>query len=372
MSTAEPIAGVPVTAGPTAGTTLHRSWLVGTLLLTLGSLLGAVLVAPRAGTEPNAGLGLLLFLGSSVHVASTGWFYTVPEVRRHLRANPGRYLVAPAALITATAVLAALVPAGAFVLVLMAFFGWQFFHFQKQNLGLSALASSAYGCGPLRPGERLALTGTGIAGTVGLLSHPALLQLTGAPALGALFPLAAGAYALGVGYGAVQLVRRPRAQRPTAVSAVYLTSLAFFLPVFLFDSPYPAVAGLTAAHGFQYLLIMALVAGGGPGGRLLRSISLAVLLNIGLILGLALNLASHLHTGPAPARAVYGAYLGLVMAHFVVDAGLWRLRDEFPRRFLAPRLPYLLSARSAAAPDGGGDRREQQHHRDGRTGEPQQ
>jgi hypothetical protein len=30
------------------------------------------------------------------------------------------------------------------------------------------------------------------------------------------------------------------------------------------------------------------------------------------------------------------------MSHFVIDAGLWRLRDSFPRRFLASRVPYLL------------------------------
>jgi hypothetical protein len=30
------------------------------------------------------------------------------------------------------------------------------------------------------------------------------------------------------------------------------------------------------------------------------------------------------------------------MAHFVIDAGIWRLRDEFPRQFLTSRLPYLL------------------------------
>jgi len=32
------------------------------------------------------------------------------------------------------------------------------------------------------------------------------------------------------------------------------------------------------------------------------------------------------------------------MAHFVIDAGLWRLRDSFPRRFLASRTPYLLGS----------------------------
>jgi hypothetical protein len=112
------------------------------------------------------------------------------------------------------------------------------------------------------------------------------------------------------------------------------------------------VAGLTAAHGYQYLLIMALVAGGGR-PVLSRLVSLALLLNIGLLLGTVLNLASHLHDSSAAGRALYGAYLGAVMAHFVIDAGLWRLRDEFPRRFLTRRLPYLLGAgrtSAAAAP----------------------
>ena len=340
-------AAVPIPSSPSRGAALRGAWLVGTLLLTLGSLVGAVLLAPPPGsTAPGPALGGLLFLGSSVHVATTAWFYTVPEVRRHLRENPGRYLLAPLALIAGMALLGALVPVRPFALLLLAFFAWQFFHFQKQNLGLAALASAAYRCGPLRPGERLAVTATGLAGTAGLLSHPALLQLTGAPRLAPLFPLAAAVYALAAGYGAVQLLRRPGTSRPPAVAGVYLTSLAFFLPVFLFDSPYAAVAGLTAAHGYQYLLIVGLVAGGGEsprfGRRQGRLISLAVLLNIGLILGLALNLASHLHTGAAPARAVYGAYLGVVMSHFVVDAGLWRLREDFPRRFLGRRLPYLL------------------------------
>jgi hypothetical protein len=31
-----------------------------------------------------------------------------------------------------------------------------------------------------------------------------------------------------------------------------------------------------------------------------------------------------------------------VMAHFVVDAGLWRLSEPFPRSFLAGRVPYLV------------------------------
>jgi hypothetical protein len=107
----------------------------------------------------------------------------------------------------------------------------------------------------------------------------------------------------------------------------------------LFHSPYAAVAGVTIAHGFQYLLLMSLVAAGGPD----RPVALLVLVNVAALLGLALNQLSHLHSAVAPLRALYGVFLGLSMAHFVIDAGLWRLREEFPRTFLRQRLPYLLA-----------------------------
>ena len=40
------------------------------------------------------------------------------------------------------------------------------------------------------------------------------------------------------------------------------------------------------------------------------------------------------------------AYLGVLAAHFVVDAGIWRLRDPFVRAFPLPagRLPARIGA----------------------------
>jgi hypothetical protein len=144
----------------------------------------------------------------------------------------------------------------------------------------------------------------------------------------------------GVALGLYALARRER--RTAGLVTVYLISLMFFAPVFLFHSPYAAVAGLTIAHGYQYLLIVGLVAGAPRIGRP-SLVGLALMLGIAVLGGLALNYASHLHGSPQSfERALYGAYLGAVMAHFVIDAGLWRLRDEFPRRFLGGSLPYLL------------------------------
>ena len=38
----------------------------------------------------------------------------------------------------------------------------------------------------------------------------------------------------------------------------------------------------------------------------------------------------------------FGIFLGAVMAHFVVDAGIWRLREPFVRAFLSQRVGYLV------------------------------
>jgi hypothetical protein len=127
------------------------------------------------------------------------------------------------------------------------------------------------------------------------------------------------------------------------------------LPVFLFESPYAAVGGMTIAHGLQYLLLVGLVAAGSSQGPR-RLLPVAVFCNVALIGGAALNAASHLHAGDAPARLLFGASLGIAMAHFVIDAGIWRLRDPVPRRLLATYLPYLVPRQPAPAQASAGDR----------------
>jgi hypothetical protein len=339
----------PPLAAATRSDPRRLVWLFGTIGLTAASFAVTIAMAPAATEQPVHALSWLLFVGSSVHVASTGWFYAVPEVRAHMAAHPRRYVIVPVALIVATAIVAAAIPERTFTWLLFGFFAWQFFHFQKQNLGMAALAGISTGAGSMTRHERRALVAAGLTGTAGFLVHPELLQLTVDAHVRYLFPAAAVAFVVAVLAGAVLVARRPRGKRPPAFVVVYALSLLFFAPAFVFASPYAAVAGLTLAHGFQYLLIVGLVADargvtrseGSAASR--RVISLLVLINVALLGGLVLNAASHLHGGGPVARAIYGAYLGVVMAHFVIDAGLWRLRDEFPRTFLSDSLPYLLA-----------------------------
>jgi hypothetical protein len=316
-------------------------WLGGVIALTVVSFVVTVAVAAPSGAQPAVALRGLLFLSSSVHVGASGWFYTVPEVRRHMGEHRTRYIWVPIALILGTAALASVLEPQVFTWLVLAFYAWQFFHFQKQNLGMAALAGAAGPAGSLRRTERRAIMLAGIGGIAGLVAHPDLLQLVLPLRLNLLFLVSGGVFAAGVLIGVVAVLRRPAAQRPWPFLVVYVLALLFFLPVFLFASPYAAVAGLTLAHGYQYLFILVLLAGART-GRGSPTVSLLVLFNVALVIGLLLNVTSHLHGAPLPGRALYGAYLGVVMAHFVIDAGIWRLREKFPRGFLTERLPYLL------------------------------
>jgi hypothetical protein len=309
------------------------------LVASVVPLIAVVLLAPAAGAKPTSALVWLLFVGSSVHVGSTAWFYSVREVRAHMHRHRSRYAVAPVALVGGCALGAAFLTDRQITWVLLGFFAWQFFHFQKQNLGVAALAARAQRTAGLSVPERRALVLTGLGGIVGLLGHPDLLQIAGAHRFDVAFFAGGAIFSIGAVLGVVAMTRRR--SRDTVFTVVYVVSLLFFLPVWLFASPYAAVAGLTVAHGLQYLVLMGLIASARTGDRPV-GISVLILVNVALVLGIVLNRMAHLHGHPGFGQALFGVYLGLSMAHFVIDAGLWRLRDEFPRTFLTARLPFLL------------------------------
>jgi hypothetical protein len=319
-----------------------RAWVWTIVLLTVGAMVSAVMLSPPAGTPPLRALTWLLFAGSSVHVASTGWLFTVPEVRAYARHHALRCLWVPVGLVGLGVTAAAAASPGTFSWLLMPFFGWQLWHYQKQNIGVTALAAAAERVPPLVPAERRPLLVAGVSAIAALAARPGLLGLRVTHVADAIFPLAGLAYAIAVAAGLAVILRRPRARRPAGFCAAYLVSLFFVLPVFCWSSPYAAVGGMTVAHGLQYLILVSLVAGNGRRTRPSPLTKLALLANIALIGGTALNWASHLHNAAVPGRLVFGAYVGIVMAHFVIDAGIWRTRDPLARQFISTHLPYFV------------------------------
>ena len=143
---------------------LARRWLWTTVALTAGAFVIAAAFAPPGSAAPDRGLAWVLFAGSSAHVASTGWLYTLRDVRSYAVTHPWRFIRVPALLMIAAAAVAATLTPAAMTWLLLPFFAWQFFHFAKQNLGLTALAAKTAGAPPLQAAERRALIASGLAG----------------------------------------------------------------------------------------------------------------------------------------------------------------------------------------------------------------
>jgi hypothetical protein len=399
----------PVAAGPATGPAPRRTvgpaqrWAAATVGVTVGAVLASALLAPRS-SSPGAALVLLVFLGSSVHVAATAWLATFGELRRQARDHPTRFLYVPPAMIVGTAGLAGLLSPHQLSRLLVAYFAWQVWHYQRQNLGFAALAASsdprlvvasgkrrpdagpagqsapnpnAYalwhagraqarkrlpnhrpkctncpdpadrciapaaaprrqaGGGAITRLQRRAVTASGLAAALEIVARPSVLQLGVGDPAGWLWPFALALFTASAGLGLATLIRRPAGTGAAMLAMTFL----FPLPLFIFTNPYASIGGLTIAHGLQYLLFVGTITAGhaGPARRTVRVASMAT---VALLLGLALATASHLHGGTVPLRMIFGAYLGLVMTHFVVDAGAWRLRDPHPRQLIATALPW--------------------------------
>ena len=327
--------------GSCTTTSTARRWLHLTNVATAAALAGAALLAPRGATSPGFVLALALFVGSSTHVAATAWLGTVGSARQCARRHPLRFIVAPACCVAAGALLGAVTGQLALSVVLAGFFSWQFFHFAKQNLGIAALASASHGAGSLRVLERRCLIASGVAGIVGLLARPSLLPLHEHASSRPLFIIATVGFVAAIVVGCIAFASRPVVNRPSPVAITYGLGLVFSAPIFLFSSPYATVAGMTIAHGVQYLGIVALVASG-PAARTHRTGRMIALFNIAILGGAVLAAASHLHGDPGAGRVIFGVYLGILCIHFLVDAGLWRLSDPAARSFVTTALPDLV------------------------------
>jgi hypothetical protein len=334
--------------------TARPTWLWSTVTLTVAAFVLAVVAAPHSAAPPWQRLTWLLFVGSSGHIASTGWLFSFREVRAHAGRHRTRYVAIPLMLVVAASVTAGLLSPRGLAVVLLGYFGWQFFHYQKQNLGLAALAATSLRVTSLTRVERLAIMATGWSGIAALILRPGTLQLP-LHRLAGWYPdvaldVATAAFVASIAIGCLALLVRRSTDRPIGYCAIYLVALVFPLPIFVFSSPYAAVGGMTIAHGLQYLVLVGMVTAGPAGNRasLARTVTLST---VALVAATGLSAASHLHAGGHGARLIYGAYLGVVMSHFVVDAGVWRLRDAFPRRFISARLPSLMSPTPSPATD---------------------
>jgi hypothetical protein len=322
-----------------------RSWQLFIGLLVLASALPFIVMplVQHGMADPGKQLqilGALTFVGANFHVAASAWFYTDRSLYSHFRANKTRYLVIPAILIATSAAYFQFAPPLLRGVALAGFFSWQLWHYQKQNVGLLSFVAAGTDGVAVSVWERRTLMVAAVAGIAGYFS----LNAIGLRQYDSAFQLlhrAGGALYLAVPvlFGIALATCPSLRHNPLRLVCLSFGAL-FFLPTFLFSDWISATLGYSVAHGLQYLVFMGFVVVGRPkpGPSLALMVGMATLGAIVLNAAILAPSDSSLGYG----YALYGAFVGVTMSHFVLDAGLWRLREPFQRRYMREKFHFVF------------------------------
>jgi hypothetical protein len=292
----------------------------------------------------DSALGVLIvlsFIGNNFHVAASSWFFTDREMRAHFREHPKRYFIVPALLIAGCTLLFQFADKPLRGWTLAGFFAWQLWHYQKQNVGVLSFIAAGTGSGPLSAWERRTLATAAFAGILGFFNLNKIGLGDWAAEFAALHQLGAVAYLAVPVLLVIAVVKTPALGASRLRLAFLVLGASFFLPTYLFDDPMSATMGYALAHGLQYVVFMGIVSV----RRRAPIASLMTLLGLSVLGALLLNdavAAPDLADLPY-GLAIYGVFVGIVMSHFVLDAGIWRLREPFQRGYMRERFAFVFN-----------------------------
>ncbi|MBI1392424.1 MAG: hypothetical protein GC152_06745 [Alphaproteobacteria bacterium] len=319
-------------------------WLIA--LATLGSPLFMVAVAPHreASTSLDDLLGFMLVF-SSMHVALTAYFFVNEDYRNHLMARNVYYLWLPALVIAGAGASVLFLQYTGKVYLTVFYHAWLLFHYGRQNFGVLSFIGISSKSGKALRSERIALH---LAPIGGILGAHALLPEFDRTAFG---PYLAQSVLLGKLFtagallsAAIAIAHHVRAGASAWRIVMIAMLSAFYLPTFFFDNYLQAVMSYALAHALQYFVFMYFLAAGDPDRSPNRSL---FILGACGVIGWAALLATRERTlwqglSPEMDRFMVGAALGVVMWHFIVDAGVWRLSDAWFRERCFRRFAFLF------------------------------
>jgi hypothetical protein len=320
-----------------------RSWHVFMGLVTLASVLPfCVLPFAQHGMEdPDLGLrlvGAITFIGANFHVAASAWFYTDGSLYSHFRAHKARYLIVPAMLIAGGAAAFQFAPPQLRGWLLAGFFSWQLWHYQKQNIGLLSFVAAGTDSVRVSAWERRTLMVAAVAGIAGYFSLNAIGLQQYDPLFKLLHRAGAVVYLAVPIVAGVALATTPALRRNPLRLLCLGFGAIFFLPTFLFSDWISATLSYALAHGLQYLVFMGFVAS----GRSNPIAALVLMFGMATLGAMALNAAILAPGQLGYGYALYGAFVGVTMSHFVLDAGLWRLSEPFQRRYMREKFYFVF------------------------------
>lgn len=188
--------------------------------------------------------------------------------------------------------------------------------------------------------ERLSLELAAWAGMLALIRIYSLSDQTIlAPYADRIFQIAGILYLLVPVALCCALFTQPSLRKNPLRLCVLLLASALYLPSFIFSDPAAATLGYALGHGLQYLVFMYFVEASRPRPRaaILGGVMLA---GIG---GLILTYTTkHMGQPGMLSQLLFGMGIGAVMTHFVIDAGVWKLRHKFQRQYMRHAFSFIF------------------------------
>jgi hypothetical protein len=297
----------------------------------------------------------LLFLGTA-HVPATIFFYIDKDFSEIVRTHKARYVYFPILLTISTGLFFAFANTIVQAYILLIFWAWQAFHYGRQNVGIYSFVSIGTRGTPSGKYERLMIelgTYCGIVGTFKILGTAVAPNY-----LHGLFELL---YRLGTLIFIVVLIAsivvyvRNLKHTTPLLTIFYFTLVCFFLPVFISTDMNVAFYSYAIAHGVQYILFMTVVSLNfepESQSKRFKVASAVKLLLITILAGFLFYRAIDLKgleffvANASLMRIVdfiIGAILGATMAHFVIDAGAWRLSQSLQRTYIGKRFGFVFA-----------------------------
>lgn len=281
----------------------------------------------------------LAFLASGFHVALTSFFYLEPDLAELRRLHRGRFVWAPLGLALGTAALTLWLH-GDIAWVLAGYFAWQLYHYQRQNFGVMAFVASSQKVARPTTLEQVALEVAGYAGILGFfaLDGFATPRKVGAFAA-ALHQVGLSTQIAAVLLSLVAMVLRLKREGWSWYPLWHLLCSGFFAGTFILPDIGLAFATYAYAHGLQYLVFMYSLSM--ARGATVPKLSPIALTFMGLAGSILLMVLGDRTMFSWSKDGLFGAYLGLVMAHFVVDASVWRLGEPTQRAYVRKAFSFI-------------------------------
>jgi hypothetical protein len=337
-----------------------RKRLVFTLSLLLATWIPMVffIAVGMSGTStaPVQNTKAVLLLIGAIHVPATCLLYIDRDFLRLIPANRSRYLYLPIALSIGAGVLFAFGGLASQMCVYLMFWAWQAYHYGRQNIGVYSFAAMAQGWRPRQAEKRVLqmATACGVCGTFKILGMdvaPGYLH----GMFDALYRAGYWAF-IGVLLFSIQVFLKNRKDFSPTKALFFFTFVLFFFPIFLWSNVDGAFFSYAIGHGAQYMVFMTVLSIniGKNGGR--RDVSRSMMavgvfvMLVSIVGYYATNLKGSDWAGGSPTWGrlldfMVGIGVGTTIAHFVIDAGAWRLSQSSTKDFVARRFAFLFGDR---------------------------